>query len=221
MFTKNTPANPSRSERFEAQTALLIAIVLQAIVLVLNNHIFAEIQYAIIIVELILAVALGLTTHSVKTRGRKIQHATATALIGFVTIANIASFILIISALLRGDIIHGAALLGTALAIFLTNIIVFALWYWEIDSPALTDHNWTKSDKDFQFTQQNMPSEYPDWKPVFMDYLYISVINSVNGATISAEPVTRQAKLLLSLQALISLFTLALVIARSVGILGQ
>lgn len=220
MNNRTNPLAPSRSEMFEAQAALFVAIGLQAIVWALNNHVYSELQYVIILVELALAFALGFTSGFKKTRGRIIQHATATLLIAFVTIANVASFATVFYALLQGNIAHGAELLGTALAIFLTNIIVFALWYWEIDSPALTDHKWSKNDKDFQFTQQNLPHEYPNWRPEFMDYLYISIINSVNGATISADPVTKHAKLLLSVQALISLFTLALVIARAVGILG-
>lgn len=214
------PITPSRGELLEAQIALFIAIGLQAVVWALNNHVFSEIQYVTILVELALALALGFTSGFKKTRGRIIQHATATLLIAFVTVANVASFAAVIYALLQGNITHGTELLGTAVAIFLTNIIVFALWYWEIDSPALTNHRWTKHDKDFQFTQQNLPQDYPDWRPEFVDYLYISVINSVNGASLSANPVTKHAKLLLSVQALISLFTLALVIARSVGILG-
>lgn len=220
MFhTDSSPVAPSRTELVEAQSALFVAIGLQAIVWFLNHRVFSEVQYVIILVELALGLALGLTSGFKKTRGRKIQHATATLLIALVTLANVISFTLVIYALLQGNV-HGTALLGTALAIFLTNIIVFALWYWEIDSPAMTDHKWTKNDKDFQFIQQDRPHEYPNWQPVFMDYLYISIINSVNGATLSANPVTKHAKLLLSVQALVSLFTLALVIARSVGILG-
>lgn len=215
----SSPA-PSRTEMVEAQVALCVAIGLQIVVWLINDHVFSQVQYIIILIELALAIALGFTSGFKKTRGRKIQHMTATLLIAFVSLANIASFALVIYALLQGSIVHGTALLGTALAIFLTNVIVFALWYWEIDSPALTDHKWTKADKDFHFTQQNLPHEFPGWRPEFADYLYISIINSVNGASLSANPVTKHAKLLLSVQAMVSLFTLALVIARSVGILG-
>jgi len=220
MLLHNDSPAPSRTELIEAQIALFTAIGLQVVVWLINNHVFSEVQYAIILIELALALLLGFSSGFKQARARKVQHTAATLLIAFVTLANFASFGLVIYALLQGDVIHGTALLGTALAIFLTNVIVFALWYWEIDSPALTDHKWTKADKDFQFTQQNLPHEFPDWRPEFVDYFYISVINSVNGATLSADPLTRQAKLLLAVQAMISLFTLALVIARSVGILG-
>jgi uncharacterized membrane protein len=102
----------------------------------------------------------------------------------------------------------------------MTNIIVFAMWYWEIDSPGLTRTKWSVHDKDFQFTQQNMKKEFPNWQPEFIDYLYLSTTNAINFAPADTKPLTRSAKLLMGSQALISVFTLALVIARSVSILG-
>ncbi len=220
MASSGNSSTPSRTELIEAQIALFAVISLQVVVWLINHQVFSEVQYIIILVELVLCLVLWFTAGSKEPRGRKIQHTAATLLIAFITLANFASLAIVVYALLQGNVIHGTALLGTALVIFLTNIIVFALWYWEIDSPGLTDHRWTKADKDFQFTQQNLPHEHPNWQPEFFDYLYISIINSLNGATISANPLTRQAKLLLSIQAMISIFTLALVVARSVGILG-
>lgn len=211
---------PSKSELFEAQIALLCAIGLQIVVWRINHHVFSELQYIIIAVEIALALVLGLTSSIKNLRGRSLQHTSATVLIGFMTLVNFTSLAVVVYALLAGHATEGVALLGTALAIFFTNVIVYALWYWEIDSPGLTNRRWTKADKDFQFTQQSMPDEFPDWRPEFADYLYISVINSLNGATTSAHPLTKQAKMLMATQAAISIFTLALVVARSVGILG-
>jgi uncharacterized membrane protein len=94
------------------------------------------------------------------------------------------------------------------------------LWYWEIDSPGLTRTHWSKHNKDFQFTQQDMQTEFPSWQPQFLDYLFLSVSNAVNFAPADTRPLTHQAKMLMSSQSLISVFTLALVVARSVSILG-
>lgn len=120
-----------------------------------------------------------------------------------------------------GSGFSGYQLLGSAVAIFLTNIIVFALWYWEIDSPGLTGRRWSRHDRDFLFLQQDKPQEYPGWQPNFVDYLYHSVTNAINFAPADTRPITRQAKILMGSQALISVTTLALIIARSVSILGQ
>ena len=210
----------SKSELVQAQIALVIAILLQIAVWQLNHKVFSDFQYIVIIAEILLAFMLGFTVNIRGLHGRAIQHATATMLIGLVTLANFASLAVVVFALIHGDIANGTVLLGSAIAIFFTNVIVYALWYWEIDSPGLTNRRWTKSDKDFQFVQQDLPHEFAGWKPRFVDYFYISVVNSLNGATPSAHPLTGHAKLLMATQAIISVLTLALVVARSVGILG-
>lgn len=210
----------SKTELTQAQIALFVAIILQIAVWQLNHRVFSDFQYIVIASQLVLALILGFTTSIKSLRGRAVQHNTATILIGLVTLANFASLAVVVYALLQGQIANGPVLLGSAIAIFFTNVIVYALWYWEIDSPGLTNRRWTTSDKDFQFVQQDMPEEFPTWRPRFVDYMYISVINSLNGATPSAHPLTGNAKMLMATQAVISVLTLALVVARSVGILG-
>ncbi len=209
-----------KTEILQAQAALIVAIILQIVVWQINHGVFSEFQYVIIIVEIALLLLLGATTGVKSSHGRAFHHGAATILIGVISLANFASLAIVVYALVGGNMTEGASLLGSALAIFFTNVIVYALWYWEIDSPGLTNRRWTKSDKDFQFTQQNMPLEFPGWRPKFVDYLYISVINSLNGANTGAQPLTHHAKILMATQAVISIFTLALVVARSVGILG-
>lgn len=98
---------------------------------------------------------------------------------------------------------------------------MFALWYWEIDSPGLSGRKWSKHDQDFQFTQQDPGNTFPSWQPTFIDYLYLSLTNAINFAPADARPLTPQAKALMGTQALVSVFTLALVVARSVSILGS
>lgn len=212
---------PSRLELIEAQAALFGAIGLQVIVWRINHGFLAQPQYLVILVEVILALLLGFTSSVKSLRGRSLQHGAATVVIGLITFANFASLAIVIYALISGDLTDGPSLLGSAIAIFFTNVIVYALWYWEIDSPGLTNRKWTKSDKDFQFVQQDIGREFSHWQPEFVDYFYISIINSINGATASAHPITKQAKILVATQAIISIFTLALVVARSVSILGS
>lgn len=211
----------SKKEIVQAQCALVVAIGLQILVWLMNREMFSSFQYVVIAVEITLVLLIGITNGASRTHTKALFHTAATALIGVITIANFASLAVVVYALVTGHITNGAALLGSALAIFFTNVIVYALWYWEIDSPGLTNRRWTKSDKDFQFTQQNIPHEFPHWKPEFIDYLYISVINSMNGANTGAQALTKQAKLLIATQAVVSIFILALVVARSVGILGN
>ena len=172
-------------------------------------------------IEFALVVFIGITARKRHEPNNFLHRGLSTVLIGLITVANISSLLMVLNELIRSDrIITGYELLASAVAIFLTNIIVFGLWYWEIDSPGLTGKSWTKNDQDFLFTQQEHPSTYTDWQPVFFDYLYVSVTNAVNFAPADARPITLHAKGLMGVQALVSVFTLALLIARSINILN-
>lgn len=211
----------SRSELIEAQFAVLAAIGLQILVWRTNHELLVGPQVLILSIEIALVILIGLLRNLNTRHQRAVNHVVASVLLGMLSAANISSLMLVLQSLIFGHAsVTGFQLLISAIAIFLTNIIVFALWYWEIDSPGLTQTRWSKHDKDFQFTQQDLATDFPAWKPEFLDYLYLSVTNGINFAPADTRPITRQAKLLMGVQALISVFTLALVIARSVSIIG-
>ena len=208
-------------ELVQAQAALFVAIALQALVWKINGALLVGPQYLILAAELILAVLISFTVNMQQAHKWGVHHALVIGFLALLSIANITSLVLVLQTLVVGHAeITGSELLGGAIAIFITNIIVFALWYWEIDSPGLTRRRWSKNDKDFHFTQQDLKADFPTWKPIFLDYLYLSVTNAINFAPSDARPLTHAAKVLMGLQALVSVFTLALVIARSVSILG-
>lgn len=211
----------SFEELLSVQLALIAAIVLQTISWILSPSLHFGPQYVIFAIEIALVTLIGVTAKRRHLENNFFHRAFSMVLIGIITAANIGSLGLVLNELIRSDrVITGYELLASAIAIFLTNIIVFGLWYWEIDSPGLTGRSWTKNDKDFQFTQQDLSREFPSWQPVFLDYLYLSVTNAINFASADAKPLTLQAKGLMGMQALVSVFTLALLIARSINILG-
>lgn len=207
-------------ELFHAQIALFVAIALQLTVWKVNGELLVGPQYVLIPIEVALALFIGFAGWG-RMRQNVVYHFFALALLGLISFANTSSLMLVLHSLIVGHTaITGPELLGSAIAIFITNIIVYALWYWEIDSPGLSLTRWTKNDRDFQFPQQEVKSQFPNWRAEFFDYLYLSVTNAVNFAPSDARPLSHTAKLLMGSQALISVFTLALVIARSVSILG-
>jgi uncharacterized membrane protein len=131
------------------------------------------------------------------------------------------------AALLAIELIAGRAgrdagpLLSTGAAIWLTNIVAFALWYWQFDrgGPAARAHA-RRRIPDFQFVQMQSPEfAHPDWEPQFMDYLYLSFTNATAFSPTDVMPLSRWAKLTMLVQSLVSLVTVALVIARAVNIL--
>jgi uncharacterized membrane protein len=221
MFTSKLP-HVSRSELFLAQLVLYIAIGLQISTWVTSGDLSYGPHPLIIISELVLVTILGLSARHPEALKRSVYRSLSFLMLGLISAENISSVIIVLRFLVtESNLIDGYNLLASAIAIFLTNIIVFALWYWEIDSPGLSGKKWSRHDKDFQFTQQDNPQEFRNWQPSFPDYLYLSVTNAINFAAADVRPLTHSAKLLMGIQALVSVSTLALIIARSVSILGQ
>jgi len=117
-----------------------------------------------------------------------------------------------------------APLLATGGAIWLTNVIVFALWYWEFDQggPVARALATAKRPPDFLFPQMTLgdPHLVPkDWEAAFADYLYLAFTNATAFSPTDTMPLSRWAKMAMTLQSAVSLVTAALVISRVVNIL--
>jgi hypothetical protein len=112
-------------------------------------------------------------------------------------------------------------LIGGAM-IWLTNVIVFALWYWEFDrgGPVARALN-VKRYPDFQFVQMISPPDMvpPDWEPSVVDYLYLALTNAAAFSPTDVMPLSRWAKVAMAAQSLVSIVTVALVVSRAVNIL--
>ena len=211
----------TKRELIHAQIALFGAVALQVTVWLMNKDLVVGPQLLIIATEIALACVLGFTASAQSKSRIGLQHAVAVMLLALISVANVSSLALVLHQLVVSHVaVTGTELLVSALAIFGTNIIIFALWYWELDSPGLSGKRLSKSEKDFEFTQQDLKNEYPRWQPQFLDFLYLAITNAINFAPADARPLTHAAKMLMGAQAMISIFTLALVIARSVTILG-
>ena len=157
-----------------------------------------------------------ITRHSPQLRTVSIM------LIAVISLANAGSAGRLITALLRGKSHDSATtLLLTGGAIWLTNVIVFGMWYWNLDrgGPAARALA-LKSFPDFLFPQMTMPDLSPaDWQPQFFDYLYLSFTNAAAFSPTDTLPLARWAKMAMMLQSIVSLGTVVLVVARAVNIL--
>ena len=144
------------------------------------------------------------------------------ALIAVLSLSNATSAGRLIVDLVRGEGVRDPArLLLTGAAIWLTNVIVFGLWYWEFDRGGpVARAVATQPYPDFVFPQMTSPDlASPEWEPGFVDYLYVSFTNALAFSPTDTMPMTRWAKLTMLAQSLISVVTVALVIARAVNIL--
>jgi hypothetical protein len=117
-----------------------------------------------------------------------------------------------------------APLLVTGGAIWLTNVIVFALWYWEFDQggPVARALGTARRTPDFLFPQMTLIDDprlvRKDWEASLTDYLYLAFTNATAFSPTDTMPLSRWAKMAMTLQSVVSLVTAALVIARAVNI---
>ena len=146
----------------------------------------------------------------------------AVALIAVVNLFNVASLALLIRELVTdAKAVTGSHLLVSALVIWVTNVIVFALWYWELDRGG-PDGRMKQSHAapDFLFPQMITPGcTESDWTPSFLDYVYVAFTNSTAFSPTDTYPLTAWAKSLMTLQAVVSLVAIAIVASRAVNIL--
>jgi uncharacterized membrane protein len=149
-----------------------------------------------------------------------IRHVTL-GLIAFMTLANIVSMALLVHRLLSSNVSQGRSLIYSAVAVWLTNVIVYGLWFWEVDRGG--PHRRASGEKllpDIQFPQMENPNLAPEhWRPRFTDYLYTSFANGTSFAPADAMPLTLRAKALFTSESVVSLITIAIVAARAVNIL--
>jgi uncharacterized membrane protein len=142
-------------------------------------------------------------------------------LIALTTVANVISLTELLHALLYGSRAGGRPLVYASVPIWLTNVIVFGLWYWELDRGGPAARRTTRHRRpDFLFPQMSTPSSSPEWSPSFFDYFYTSFTNATAFSPTDTMPLTDWAKLLMMIQSLASLVTVAVVISRAVNILN-
>jgi hypothetical protein len=125
------------------------------------------------------------------------------------------------------DLIHGgpetnsaSELLAAGTAVWFSNIIAFALLYWEVDGGGAAARAHQIPDQaDFAFPQQSNPRlARPNWRPLFVDYLYLGFTNATAFSPTDVMPLAPWAKLTMAVQSFISIAILGLVIARAVNV---
>jgi hypothetical protein len=155
-------------------------------------------------------------------RTSRLLRALGLAIIATISVANFYSAAKLIDSLLNGGVNDATKLLMHGGAIWLTNVIVFALWYWDFDRGGPVARALAmKPYPDFQFPQMENPNLAPkDWEPLFVDYLYTSFTNATAFSPTDTMPLTRWAKALMTVQSAVALAVVGLVVARAVNILS-
>ena len=141
--------------------------------------------------------------------------------IGLVTLAVVVSVFLLVSSSL-GGVMSAPTLLQDAALLWVINVATFAVWYWEIDGggPARR-HREGHVSEDFLFPQMNLgdKSDYA-WSPGFLDYIFLAFNTSTAFSPTDTAFLSRRAKVLMMVQALLSLLILAVLVSRAINTLA-
>jgi hypothetical protein len=174
-------------------------------------------------VEALLLLGLIFFSPHERVRHSSLRRHVAIALIALVSAVNVVSLVLLVHYMLHGHP-AGTALMFSGVALWGTNVLLFALWYYEIDrgGPVARIHD-DPYFPDFLFMQmtddakRNVPH---DWRPGLTDYLYLSFTNSAAFSPTDTMPLTAMAKWLMGGQACVSLVIVLLVVSRAVGLVS-
>ena len=212
------PPPPAPEPFWPAQVTILAAIGLQ---LTLPKRLTAGPSWLIPALEGALLIGMFFATPRQLEHEHPRRRRVALGLTAFVSAANIFSLAALTHFLLRHSTPNGRELIVSGVLIWLTNLLIFALWYWEIDRGGpgrrAAGHDGAP---DFLFPQMTDDKVEPlAWRPKFIDYLYVSLTNNTAFSPTDTMPLTPIAKSIMGIQSIVSLLTIGLIVSRAVNIL--
>ena len=222
---------PRRGEvRLPAAIAALVAIALYA---ALPNDLLIGGRILLPALEFLLLIALVVANPHRMTRENRLLRLLSVGLAVLIVLANLGALLFLVQALISGEASEGKTLLLAAGQVWATNVIAYALLFWELDrgGPVRRQVSERKDfpNADFRFPQDEDHDAAPEvargssvkanWVPAFIDYLYMSCTNSSAFSPTDTMPLSSRAKLLMMGESTSALLISVLVIARAVGAL--
>ncbi|MGH9920848.1 MAG: hypothetical protein ACRD6W_18510 [Nitrososphaerales archaeon] len=216
--TTPQPARPPHVRHWPPTIAILVAI---GLYLILPDQLAIGPRWLIPVIEAALVVLLNLIHAYRRSREEAEVRELALGVIALLNVTNMVSVGLLVDDLLYGSVAKGRPLLYGAVSVWLTNIIVYALWFWQLDRGGpLARLRGHERNPDFQFPQTvALDASTTTWSPGFFDYLYVALTNAAAFSPTDTMPLTRAAKALMAAESLVSLVTVGIVAARAVNIL--
>src|SRR3954454_8875859 len=223
---------PRRGRRGEALAPPVVAVVVAVgLYAPLPEPLLIGPRLLVPAVEVALLGALVATNPRRLTRQTRLSRVASLALAAVVVTTNLAALGILLAELSSPQAGQAGPLLLAALQVWATDVIGFALIYWELDRGGpvsrarraradLPQADWRFSQDENDDTVVEVSagsSARSGWIPQFVDYLYVSVTNSSAFSPTDTMPLTTRAKALMSVQATAALLTSLLVIARAVG----
>lgn len=224
------PAQRPGEPRLPAAIAVVAAICLYAL---LPSALLLAPRFLVPILEALLFVPLVMANPRQMTRQNTALRRTSIGLVLVIAATNDGALVLLVTRLVGGGGTHPKQLLLAAAQIWLTNILVFALAYWELDRGGpvtrTREPHAELPPADFRFPQDEDHDAIDEvarrsaaksgWTPGFIDYLYVSVTNSSAFSPTDTMPLSPRVKILMAIESVSALMLSVLVIARGVSLL--
>ena len=227
-------SGPSDEPRWHASLAVVLTLVLY--ITLPANFVLGPVWVApAIVLGLLLPLLIFVPSRHQET---PLQRVASIALIAVVNFFNVASVALLIyqtmfspnRAALAAHTFGGQSLLIAGAQIWISNILVYAMWYWEIDGGGPEPRAHAASALEFQHADFLFPQMLVGdariaciekrWKPLFIDYVFLAFTNALAFCPADTFPISRSGKMLMLLEALTSFVTIAVVLSRAVGIVS-
>jgi hypothetical protein len=226
----------SKARRGEARLpSTLVVVAAIALYALLPEQLILGPRLVIPALEVVLLAALVIVNPRRMTRDNPWERAAALTLVGLIAVANAMALVLLLRQLVTTGNSRAVELLIAAGQVWLTNVIVYGLAFWELDrgGPVARTHlpRHELARADFRFPQdedhdtvhevQVGSSKISDWVPAIVDYLYVSLSNSSAFSPTDTMPLSTRAKILMGIESTSALVISVLVIAKGVGSLGN
>jgi hypothetical protein len=220
------PAWRRRTEGENVAAVCAAIIVAIALTLALPARIANKPRWLLPGLAILLLVVLLLSLRNMRfDQPHRVLRMLGIVLIALLSLANGLSAARLIIDILRDEGLahpqNPADLLLAGGAIWMTNVILFGIWYWGADrGGAVQRMLGTHEQPDFLFPQMQLEERWArDWEPEFVDYFYLSFTNATAFSPTDVMPLARWAKLTMMVQSAISIMLVVLVVARAVNIL--
>ncbi len=209
------PTDPER--RWPVTLAVVVMVALQA---TLPDRLTLGPRWLLPALEIAMAMVLIAADPMRVKRDTPALRMVALALIALASLGNAWSVAMLVRDILTGhDTGSAATLVAVGGAIYLLNVLSFAVWFWELDRGGPAERaRGTDPYPDFLFPPMTSPHLAPkDWEPYFLDYLYLAFTNATAFSPTDTLPLSRWAKAAMALESAIALLIAVLLIAKAVN----
>ena len=214
----HTAASNTDEEAVVPSVAALVGILLTGLLyLVFPPNVLIGPNWLLLVVEAVFVVPLLVDVLTVWNLSHMARRIFVLVPLGISTLALVSGVALLLLTLPTDT--HPTNLLRSGALLWSFNILIFALWYWELDGGGpwkrhLSGHHAA----DFLFPQQ---AHGKSWAPHFLDYLFLAFTGATALSPADTNPLTKTAKALMMIEALLSFTIIGLLVARAVNIFGR